>query len=80
MRKKRLNAEPGEFVLMRIRDMHNTHRVTHKESVMLSVVRLSEALKKKTCWKSRNTLALSAPRLHVVASIGKRGQVQLFRH
>ena len=42
-----MNAEPGEFVLMPIRDMHNTHRVTQKESVMLSVVRLSEALKNR---------------------------------
>ena len=31
------------IVLMPIRDMHNTHRVTQKESVMLFVVRLSEA-------------------------------------
>ena len=33
-----------------------------------------------SCWKSRNTLVLSALRLNVVPSIGKRGHVQLFRH
>ena len=47
MRKKRLNADPGEFGLMRSRDMHHTHRVTQSESVMLSVVRLSDALKNR---------------------------------
>ena len=39
----RTGAEPGEVVIMRIRDRHNTHRVTQKECVLLSVVRLSEA-------------------------------------
>ena len=43
MKSRKLNAEPGEFVLMRIKDMHNTHRVIKLESVMLSVVRLSDA-------------------------------------
>ena len=33
-----------------------------------------------SCWKGRNTSVLSARRLHVVPSIGKRGQIQLFRH
>ena len=39
----RTGAEPGDVVIMRIRDRHNTHRVTQKESVRLSVVRFSEA-------------------------------------
>ena len=47
MRKRRLNAERGEIVLTRIRDMHNTHRVTQWEGVMLSVVMLSDALTNK---------------------------------
>ena len=36
-------AEPGKVVIMRIRGRHNTHRVTQKECLMMSVVRLSEA-------------------------------------
>ena len=47
--KKRTGAEPGQDVIMRIRDGHNTHRVTQWECVMLSVVRLSDAFEIR--WK-----------------------------
>ena len=45
---------------------------------------LTESLRRKMCSCLRSScqtrLVLSAARLHVVPSIGKRGQIQLFRH
>ena len=62
------------------------HSQSHCDVVCGQVVRRAEEQVDSvidqwmSCWKSRNTLVLSAPRLHVVPSTGKRGQIQFFRH
>ena len=39
---KRTGAEPGEVVILRIRDRHNTYRDSQQKYVMFSVVKLSD--------------------------------------
>ena len=60
---KRTGAEPGEVVILRIRDRHNTYRDSQQKCVMLSVVRLSDAFD-----------STPPPRC---ANLGKRGQIRL---